>query len=825
MQTLTRRSELPFKLQKEILPFSKETPEVDERLVYPSEDDLYPNLPDVQGERFQEAREVKLNAIQALFHLRSRNDVERILFSDRWADQDGDHMLQKYELKAVMEHIGYPVSDAEVDEMFELVDTNNDACITKHEFLERFRQDKFEELLQAEHSRMQEDPTSMTDHEPVKITATDWVAKKAAMIGKNDIAIHPNSTHLLFWDLPGTYRGGQCLPWTEIDKFHEYLLDVGVMQGCLVCNGDQTDLNYAMSAVAQSTPVVTMKSVGGASEFLSELFEKRVEGGPDDAGRPQGFAPRYPPDAVEAEYRSNKNTLPKDSDECELIVVDCVNPDVGKFLQKQMADMLTMQDSVEEKMIGFLASERERLQKAWMRSLMYNDNCVGEKRKADLLSYLMIGLQLVVVCLIVYKTMNYGVSDEASNRRLTESYLCERRMLEVVADFQQTAPDSCRAHLMEHSTRRLTESIPLEADATQSAMEQSLGFALIVLPIISGILLTFLNAFQPLHKYHALRWAGFACESEIYTYRARAKVYSASAAAVREWTFDEDENDKAVDVSLLAKAKPSKRFVEKMNNISELVMSEATMQVSSLAFAKEEDAKEDLKAKIEALENETHYVATEETVTKADLDTARLGLDNPNRQPTKEQMEFVTKNQNRIGQPVLRQVKDDGFEVLTADEYLAVRAMPALERLRAKLPPLSRRKERLQAMVYATTGVSVLLGTLHLDLFIAISTATVSMLAAVLEYQKLEATIVTLNNSSRSLAHMMLWWDSLSFVERRMVREHPHCSATYTALGWRHCQIVDPTDATMFAVWLSSLACVGTSVTSYWLHIGFSFTL
>ena len=91
--------------------------------------------------------------------------------------------------------------------------------------------------------------------------------------------------------------------------------------------------------------------------------------------------------------------------------------------------------------------------------------------------------------------------------------------------------------------------------------------------------------------------------------------------------------------------------------------------------------------------------------------------------------------------------------------------------LKQKLPPLSRRKEKLQALTYITTGVSVLLGTLGMDLFIAISAATVSMLTAILEYQKLESTIVNLNNSSRSLAHMMLWWDSLSFVERRMVRQ------------------------------------------------------
>ena len=56
---------------------------------------------------------------------------------------------------------------------------------------------------------------------------------------------------------------------------------------------------------------------------------------------------------------------PEDADERELIVVDCNNPDVGKRLQKEMAELLTMQGASEEKMIGFAASEKARLSKAW----------------------------------------------------------------------------------------------------------------------------------------------------------------------------------------------------------------------------------------------------------------------------------------------------------------------------------------------------------------------------------------------------------------------------------------------------------------------------
>ena len=85
-----------------------------------------------------------------------------------------------------------------------------------------------------------------------------------------------------------------------------------------------------------------------------------------------------------------------------------------------------------------------------------------------------------------------------------------------------------------------------------------------------------------------------------------------------------------------------------------------------------------------------------------------------------------------------------------------------------------------------------------MDLYIAISTGLVSLLTGIIEYQKvgsraicvrgfcfpelaelsfacgcaaqLEATIVSLNASSVSLSHLLLWWDCLTFVEKRMGR-------------------------------------------------------
>eukprot|EP01043_Picozoa_sp_COSAG02_P051481 COSAG02_NODE_5422_length_4345_cov_3.380593_4_plen_702_part_00 len=295
------------------------------------------------------------------------------------------------------------------------------------------------------------------------ISVSEWVKNKCGQIGELDISLHPKMTHLLLWDLPGTRRGGgQCLPWTEVDKLHRYLNRVGVAEGCLICNGDQADLNNATSYVAQSTPVVTIKSVGGASEFLAQLFETRQVGGPNDTGRKAGYQPRFPQSAMEKQFQSVYFVPPEDVDERELIVVDAKNPDVGKRLQKEMAELLTMQGASEEKMLGFAASEKARLGKAWAWSLLYHKNSAREKMLADMFTYLMLLLNLAVVCLVVLKTV------------LDKEQCAEEAIAHALDDIQLSA----------------------ETGAGVYDAQDALGVTLVVLPIVSGVLMTFHNAFN-----------------------------------------------------------------------------------------------------------------------------------------------------------------------------------------------------------------------------------------------------------------------------------------------------------------------------------------
>lgn len=217
----------------------------------------------------------------------------------------------------------------------------------------------------------------------------------------------------------------------------------------------------------------------------------------------------------------------------------------------------------------------------------------------------------------------------------------------------------------------------------------------------------------------------------------------------------------------------SKKFVDRLAKISTQLRSETQMQNSSMAYIKDEDTEELVDKKVRYLDSRTCLTETDEVVKEKDLEVLRLGLANADGQPSEQDLLKLRINQPRIGKAMLAKTTDDGFNQLNADEFLAVRTKPALEALKHRLPPISRRKEILQALTYIATGASVLLGTLGLDLYIAVTTATVSALTGMIEYQKLQETIVSLNNSVMQLTHLLMWWDSLSFVEKRMGTNRP----------------------------------------------------
>ena len=115
---------------------------------------------------------------------------------------------------------------------------------------------------------------------------------------------------------------------------------------------------------------------------------------------------------------------------------------------------------------------------------------------------------------------------------------------------------------------------------------------------------------------------------------------------------------------------------------------------------------------------------------------------------------------HRWGPAVLQ---DDGYSQLTVHDYIACRTVPQLALMQQTLPPLSARKDHLQMLMYFMSALSVVFATVHADLYIAVSTAAISLCTGILEYQKLEVKVASLNRSIKELSKVLHDWDSCAF--------------------------------------------------------------
>ena len=119
------------------------------------------------------------------------------------------------------------------------------------------------------------------DDDGHEMNAQDWLEEKVKVIEdqRGDVQLHPSCTHLIFWDCEGEVKGNagsrpleQPLPYDNIEAMESVLGDEGVAEGSVLVNGDEQDFEMAKHQVAKSDPVLCLRSIGGASDFMASIF-------------------------------------------------------------------------------------------------------------------------------------------------------------------------------------------------------------------------------------------------------------------------------------------------------------------------------------------------------------------------------------------------------------------------------------------------------------------------------------------------------------------------------------------------------------------------
>merc|ERR1711871_383323 len=108
-----------------------------------------------------------------------------------------------------------------------------------------------------------------------------------------------------------------------------------------------------------------------------------------------------------------------------------------------------------------------------------------------------------------------------------------------------------------------------------------------------------------------------------------------------------------------------------------------------------------------------------------------------------------------------------GSSGINAAEYVPFRLHPTLERFNKLAAYLERRSTILQMLIFFATTMSALLGLVSLTSWMPVTVSFGASATAIMDYHMYVARLASVNTAILSLENVLIWWESLSIVERK----------------------------------------------------------
>ncbi|HLL72291.1 MAG TPA: DUF4231 domain-containing protein [Pyrinomonadaceae bacterium] len=109
---------------------------------------------------------------------------------------------------------------------------------------------------------------------------------------------------------------------------------------------------------------------------------------------------------------------------------------------------------------------------------------------------------------------------------------------------------------------------------------------------------------------------------------------------------------------------------------------------------------------------------------------------------------------------------DDGLTPLSPDQYVTARIIDQLNYYEIKTNKLEKRLRFTQWTIFILGGVGTLLAALGVELWVALTTTLMGMMATYIGLHNVENTLVQYNRTATDLFNIRNWWMALSDAER-----------------------------------------------------------
>ena len=428
----------------------------------------------------------------------------------------------------------------------------------------------------------------------------------------------------------------------------------------------------------------------------------------------------------------------------------------------------------------------------------YEVNAANQCLIANLLEYtIIIASLLTAFFAVMYSTVEMdapGSSDGGASGNAACSPEGEMHLLSTLAV-------SAKAILLMPAQASVSTGID-GGNAACPALQDAKGvlkWVVSALPILSTFLLPCNSRFSPLNKWRQLTAAAASIKSEIYLYRTRVGGYAPLAydksaqlqrgsgnKSARNGQPTAASGDEADNKEVETEGKPSSDtrgavarsrralFAEALDDIQSTLMNGEIAKSALLPTGNVATSFEDYRKK------KLHGNQTGRLVDCGCLKDAKVrpSVDN-----------VFDRDRLALQDYAHDETRDDGIEPLSAEEYIMCRLEPELNRYKQLAPWLSFFVTVLQTItLFASAANAWLAITKRLE-YVPLLVALTGAVSAVMEYEMLNVRLQACNNVQMVLGNLLIWWQSLSLIDRRTADSKRHLvesteEALHAAQGW-----------------------------------------
>eukprot|EP00747_Dinoflagellata_sp_TGD_P193573 gnl/TRDRNA2_/TRDRNA2_59919_c0_seq1.p1 gnl/TRDRNA2_/TRDRNA2_59919_c0~~gnl/TRDRNA2_/TRDRNA2_59919_c0_seq1.p1 ORF type:complete len:247 (+),score=42.94 gnl/TRDRNA2_/TRDRNA2_59919_c0_seq1:67-741(+) len=132
---------------------------------------------------------------------------------------------------------------------------------------------------------------------------------------------------------------------------------------------------------------------------------------------------------------------------------------------------------------------------------------------------------------------------------------------------------------------------------------------------------------------------------------------------------------------------------------------------------------------------------------------------------------------------------DDGLSPISAVDYIEFRVFPTMGYYAATAHLLERKLGHSQIIIFLGTFLNAVLSFVHESVWIPVVLTFTAAVGAIMDYEMYSTRLGAANAAHMSLQNLVMWWDSLSLVERRLNESKTYLvetteTAVYAELSW-----------------------------------------